>query len=271
MFKQKRYLSPAEKNHLLKFGFQPDQIADDEQMPVEYITGGLEFLGRIFYLNQNVLIPRIETEELVLLAVSKLLEYHQPNLGIADIGTGSGVLGLCIYLELIKKQKKSPYDQKIDLYLSDISDSALSVAKKNLHRLVNEPLLRENSQSQNDHFFLLKSDLLDAYPKKIKFDLIVANLPYIPSQKILNLPASVQDYEPLIALDGGKDGCFYIKRLINQARDFLKPQAFLILEIADESLINNEILIKTVQNNHFRYHIKNDQFNRQRFLILQAN
>jgi release factor glutamine methyltransferase len=164
-----------------------------------------------------VLIPRIETEELVELALAELADkpLTQP-LVMADVGTGSGAIGLTLLLELEKK------GHTVELYASDVSSTAVEVARENWRQLG----AKSSSQAQ-----LLTSDLLAIYPAGIKFDLMVANLPYIPSARIDYLDASVKDYEPVVALDGGPEGLSLIHQFLLQAKPKLKPKAAILLEM----------------------------------------
>ena len=107
----------------------------------------------------------------------------------------------------------------------------------------------------------LKSNLFDSYLKNLKFDLIVANLPYIPSARIPKLPESVKDFEPHLALDGGSDGLKLINKLIAQSQSRLKPKGVLLLEIDETHKIKDLKLPK-----NFRARIIKDLFGKKRFL-----
>jgi release factor glutamine methyltransferase len=206
-----------------------------DQIPPEYIQGKAVFCGQEFIVNQSVLIPRIETEEIVQM-VRDLKT--RPKL-IADVGCGSGCLGLTL-------AKLFP---KATVFLSDISLKALEVARLNA-KLLNVKLLL--------------SDLFNKYPKRLKFDVIVANLPYVPTTRIPKLSGSVKNFEPHLALDGGLDGMTIINRLISQLPSRLKPTGIAILEIDDTHTLGK---FKT-QNPKFKMEIKKDQFGRNRFLRL---
>lgn len=247
----KRKLGPYEKNYLIRHGFDPEDISQFGQTPVEYITGLVEFLGREFVVSPEVLIPRIETEELVQLALTqaKLISTKKNQLiNIADIGTGSGVIGITLALELGKL--KIPHQ----LYLSDISKSTLAVAKKNAQRF------------KVKNIIFLESDLFSSFPINLKFDLIVASLPYVPSARIPTLDASVKNYEPLTALDGGSDGLKYISQLIKQAKDKLSPGGVIILEI--DHTHTAQLLQKIASK--YQVTIKKDQFKKNRFSLLTS-
>ncbi len=198
--------------------------------PDEYVTGTAKFCGRKFFVSPNVLIPRVETEEIIAMIPSANL--------IADVGTGSGCLGITL-------ATKFP---QATVYLSDISKKALVVARKNATREI-----------------IIKSDLLKNYPDII-FDVIVANLPYIPTKRIPRLLAAVRKYEPTMALDGGLKGTTIINRLLSQLPKHLKPTGMAILEIDDTHTLKSFNIPK-----NFKAEIKKDQFGRNRFLVLHAD
>ena len=243
----RRILSPYEINHLRKFGIDPETIARYGNMPVEYVAGYVEVFGRDFAVDSRVLIPRVEAEILIKLAVKCSMSLPS-SLTLADIGTGSGVLGITIYLELLK-QKKTP-----TVYLSDISAGALKITAKNI-------LLLANGHQKN--LIIFNSNLLSSYPSNVKFDLIVANLPYIPSGRISKLSSSVRDFEPLLALDGGPDGLTYIRKLVKQAIYFLKSTGRLIMEIDETHQLKDLTLPK-----EFSAEMRQDQFGKNRFIVL---
>lgn len=240
-----RTYTPYELNHLRKHGFSQPPTSIKEK-PVEYITGHVEFRGLDFLVNSSVLIPRLESEKLVQLALEHIHTQVLEHPAVADIGTGSGCLGLSLAFSLQKKQ--IPYT----LYLSDISPLALRTAQKNAERLLASPV----------NLFFQESDLLDNYPH-IKFDIILANLPYIPSDNIPTLPSSVKDYEPLSALDGGQDGAVFIDRLLKQIPHFLSAKGVALLEIDDTQTLETFSLPQTL-----RASLENDLFGVPRFLLV---
>jgi len=252
MKKQKRILSPYEQTLLARAGLShltPEQIGDQ---PVEYIVGWVEFLGLGFKVNPHVLIPRIETEELVGL-VQKTLQTKinklKPNqkIVVADVGTGSGAIGLTLFNQV--KQK----GQDIQLLMSDISPKALQVARTNAQTLLPETNIE-----------IFQSNLLSNFSQNQKIDVLIANLPYIPSEKILQLDPSVKDFEPQLALNGGRDGLQIIGRLLKQAPKYLSQNAVIWLEI-DESHTSNQLSKLTPG---FSVQIFPDQFNKPRFAKL---
>ena len=175
--------------------------------PIAYLVKEKEFWSKKFIIDSNTLIPRPETE----LMVEKLVKINKnKSLMMLDIGTGSG----CILLSLLSEIKNS---KGVGI---DISKKAINIAKKNAER---HKILRRAK-------FLKKS--FDNYFQQ-KFDLIVANLPYIPSYNIKNLDEDVRKYEPKLALDGGKDGLDLIRKVIYKAKEILKIKGLLGLEIGN--------------------------------------
>lgn len=294
-----RTLLPWEVNHLLKYHRYPIDIEKYGETPVEYITGHAEFCGRDFIVNSHVLIPRIETEELVKMAASVIVlqsriplrgtSARKPSaLTICDIGTGSGCIGLSIALALEKQGIPT------ELYLSDISDDALSVARENTKILAQKvrpfkvsPIkssLRAPSEVEGrgnlTGVTILKSDLFDSYPADLKFDLITANLPYIPTARLKTLAPSVKDYEPLSALDGGPAGLTLIKKLLLQLPSRLKDNGIAILEVDETHGLKDfknclSLSCKAGSRSAGRlrgnlsFEIKKDQFGKKRFVVVR--
>ncbi len=173
--------------------------------PFQYITGKQEFYGLDFEVTEDVLIPRPETELIVENAIKLLPE----NGRFCEVGIGSG----CISVSILHEVKTA------SAIGSDVSESALQIAGK-------------NAETHNvfDRLELKISDVFDILQTE-KFDLIVSNPPYISSKNIRNLQMEVRDFEPLSALTDGADGLSIIKKIIDDAPKFLKPQGFLLMEI----------------------------------------
>ncbi len=216
---QNRHLNPYEQTQLARYGQRHDFKGDVTSAPIEYITGNVEFCGLVFQIDERALIPRIETEQLVDLTLKaireKIARSHHMPLVIADIGTGGGAIAISLAKQLAN------YKELINLIATDISQEALELAKLNAQRLLanHEPSIK----------FIL-SDLLQAVPKR-KLDVIVANLPYIPTSYLQALDDSVIKHEPHLALDGGDEGLDWIAHLLDQAPNYLKPDGTLLLEI----------------------------------------
>lgn len=191
-------------------------------IPLQHLTGTCDFMGLTFQVNDQVLIPRQDTETLVESALSRLKEGDRA----LDLCTGSG----CIILSL---EKLGPGIRGLG---ADISAAALAVAKRN----------RDSLGLESDFCI---SDLFEGIEGV--FDIIVSNPPYIASGKIPGLMEEVRGFEPLLALDGGADGLDFYRRIIKDARDFLKPGGWLGLEIgydqreAVEELLRRQGFIRT--------------------------
>lgn len=251
MTQTKRQFSAYEINHLHKYGCSIELLEQHPDTPVEYLSGHAEFLGRDILVNKQVLIPRVETELLVEEAHRYIEKIYNPQkpLTVADIGTGSGAVGLSLWLEL------QPRWPDIKIILSDISLKALSVAKKNKDRLIPLPY-HHNIQ-------LIHSDLLLDYPDSKKIEVVIANLPYIPDERIPDLPSSVKNFEPHLALKGGQGkGLSLINQLVGQAEKLVfRPQA-LFLEI-DEFVEKKDL----PQSNKYALKVVKDQFQKNRFAV----
>lgn len=193
-------LSRTEKYKTIKF---IDRRLKHE--PISYILGFKEFYGLKFLVNENVLIPRPETENLV----EQILKFSaNRNLTIIDVGTGSG----CIAIALAVK------NPRLTIIATDISQQALKVAKKNA----------KFHQVENQVKFI-QSDLLAKVSQKV--DIIAANLPYIPTRNWTNLPVEIKNYEPRLALDSGKSSTNLYHKLFQQSLKQLKPNGTIFYEI----------------------------------------
>ena len=170
------------------------------------IIGEKDFMGLTFHVNENVLIPRPDTETWL----EKVIQYHRgdPDIVVADLGTGSGAI-LLSFLYYCKEAKGVGVD---------ISPKALEVAKENGEQL-----------KLSDRATWLEGDYVDALPADTLYDGILTNPPYIPSGDIPGLSQEVRS-EPLLALDGGDDGLIFYRRLAEKAADHLKPGGFLAME-----------------------------------------
>jgi len=216
-----------EKNHQLKrihLALNPEAIMDGNhlkqwksivsdlkiQKPIQYILGETEFYGLRFEVNENTLIPRPETEELVELIISNNQITKSPNpLKIVDIGTGSG----CIAISLAKNIPHS------EVSAIDVSDKALATAKKNA--TLNEVNVN----------FILKN-ILETDDLKQQFDIIVSNPPYVRNLEKIEINKNVLEYEPHLALFvEDNDALLFYRKIANLAKKNLKPNGQLYFEI----------------------------------------
>ena len=179
-------------------------------VPLQYITKVQEFMGLPFCVNENVLIPRLDTEVLVeqVLGIISGMELESPD--VLDMCTGSGAIGISIASLAPGARVK----------LSDISEKALEVARKNAE--INDVL---------DRVSFALGNMFSSLDGDEKFDLIVSNPPYIKSEIIETLDPEVKDHEPRLALDGGEDGLDAYKVIANNAASHLKEGGVLALEI----------------------------------------
>ncbi|MBC3797439.1 peptide chain release factor N(5)-glutamine methyltransferase [Acetobacterium tundrae] len=182
--------------------------------PVAYILGKKEFMGMGFLVNQDVLIPRPDTEPMVEYLIKRLNSDYPDGAKILDLCTGSGAIGISL-------KKNIPQGM---VALSDFSKRALSVAKANADHLVEGNLI------------LYEGDLFKAIPEGEKFDLIVSNPPYIKRTDMNDLAPDILQYEPHMALDGGISGLDFYERIIEAAGQYLRRPGLLALEIGDEQM-----------------------------------
>ena len=174
------------------------------KIPVQYIIGLADFMGSKYVVNENVLIPRGETEQLVMRVLYILRSNNTKK--VLDIGTGSGCIPCAIA-------------QGGDYYITsvDISPKALEVAKENVKRLELEKKIK-----------LIESDLFSALDKNTKFDVIVSNPPYIPVGTELQKEVT---FEPSTALFANDNGLEFYEKIIPQSREFLNDKGFIAFEI----------------------------------------
>jgi release factor glutamine methyltransferase len=213
-----RKLSPYEITHLLRYGYHNLDQAAQTSMPVEYLTGKNEFCGHVFTVSPEVLIPRVETEDLVATAIDVCHTLSGKKRGetlqLADVGTGSGAIAISLSLALQQAHINH------HLIASDVSHQALEVAQLNAQKL----------KVTSKMIDFLKSDLMQAYSPTTKLDLVIANLPYVPNYRLPFLDESVRLFEPPLALDGGDDGFQLINQLLQQLPRYLDPSGIVLLE-----------------------------------------
>ena len=210
--------------------------------PIQYITHYQEFMKLDFYVDENVLIPQPDTEILVE-KVIEILKNKKNTCSVLDMCTGCGAIGISI----------AKYIPKADIYVSDISKSALQIAKKNALK----------NGVENIHFIL--SDRFKSIYKK-DFDIIVSNPPYIETDMIKDLPTEVKN-EPHLALDGGNDGLDFYRTLSNQSISYLKSNGYLCLEIGYQQ---KEEVSKLLKNHFKNIKIFQDYGGRDRVVISEV-
>ena len=184
------------------------RIADERLTgrPLWYIIGDADFCGYKIKVDERVLIPRPETEELAMMVVAAAEEEYN----ILDMCTGSGAIAIAVYKELEK------YGRKAKVTAVDISEDALALAK-------------ENAAANDADVLFIQSDMFTRI--RGRFDIIVTNPPYIPSKDIDGLQREVKDHEPRLALDGGEDGMDFYRRIAAEAGKYLNRGGMLIMEV----------------------------------------
>ena len=184
------------------------RIADERLTgrPLWYIIGDTDFCGYKIKVDERVLIPRPETEELAMMVVQAAEEGQ----AVLDLCTGSGAIAIAVAKETEK------YNRKVKVTAIDISAEALELAK-------------ENAEINGADILLLQSDLFSRL--RGRYDIIVSNPPYIPSKDIENLQTEVKDHEPMLALDGGEDGLDFYRRIAADAPKYLGRGGMLIMEV----------------------------------------
>ncbi|WP_242144789.1 MULTISPECIES: peptide chain release factor N(5)-glutamine methyltransferase [unclassified Bacillus cereus group] len=179
-------------------------------IPVQYLMGYEMFYGRSFFVNEEVLIPRPETEELIVGVLERIQRnFGNQELHVADIGTGSGAISITLALE----------NQNLHVYTVDIAQESIEVAKQNA-----------TSLGANVTFY--HGDLLSPfYETGQKLDVVVSNPPYIPEEDWKGLSSVVKEHEPKRALVGGADGLDFYRRFMEELPRVLQKKAIVAFEV----------------------------------------
>jgi len=214
--------------------------------PISYLIKQKEFYGRNFFVNNNVLIPRPETETIIDIIKKKFNRFlkFKRKIKILDICTGSGCIPITLKMEL---------EKKITIKAFDISTEAIKVAKKNLQFL----------KSGYVNFYI--DDLFNIKNSINQFDIITSNPPYLDALDLTQLSNDVKQHEPILALDGGKDGLKFYLKLAELIEKHLKSEGFAIFEI-NEKYAEKTAAIFSIKNS---CEIIKDSFNKERFILIQ--
>ncbi len=227
----------------IKLHANPDKIIDNgdigkykklinrraDRVPLQYITGHVEFMSLDFVVDEHTLIPRPETEILVETVLNKIKDRapSDKTITIVDIGTGCGNIAISLAANL----------QNAQIYASDISRKTLAVAGTNVRR-----------HRVTDRVHLLHGNLFESFDghlSKGNVDFVVSNPPYVSEADLNKLEPEIKDHEPLKALVGGKDGLCFYKCIIREAHEWLKPEGFLIMEVGETQAETITKLIET--------------------------
>lgn len=216
--------------------------------PIQYIKGVETFFGRDFKVNENVLIPRYETEELVENILYRIDDYFADNdqLTLCDVGTGSGAIATSLALE----------EPRLKVYATDISREAVDVAK-------------DNAKSLGAQVEFMVGDMLQPLlEKQIKVDIFVSNPPYIPQEQ--EIEAMVKDNEPHVALFGGNDGLYFYRKIFQDVNPLLNDRALLAFEMGfDQRALMEAALQEYFPNDP--YEIIKDINGKDRMLFIYRN
>ena len=213
--------------------------------PIEHITHQKEFMKLNFYVDENVLIPRQDTEVLVeeVIKIAKRIRARK----ILDLCTGSGAIAVSL----------AKYLENIQLTALDISGKALDIAISNA----------KNNKVQ-DKITFVESNLFEDLGKE-KYDIIVSNPPYIKKEELEKLDIEVKK-EPRIALDGGKDGLYFYRKIIDSAYEYLKYGGYICLEIGYDQ---KEEVTKIIEDKkqYINTYCKKDLYDNDRVIVAKLN
>lgn len=228
---EEKNLSEAEQE---KFNRLLEQMIDN--VPLQYLVNKQEFYGIEFFINENVLIPQPDTEILVEEVIN--ISNRENKKEILDMCTGSGAIAIALSKNI----------KNANIIATDISDKALEIAKKN---------------DKENKINFIKSDMFENLKNK-KFDVIVSNPPYIKTDIIKTLSKEVQK-EPMLALDGGKDGLNFYRIIINNADKHLNSNGYLCLEIGDDQ--KEEVVQLLKQKKYKEIYSKKDLSGNDRIVV----
>jgi release factor glutamine methyltransferase len=230
--------------YLKKYGNKDTYNEDKKRLengePVQYVVGNVSFYGYKINVNKNVLIPRFETEELVLNTIKYINKYFNKKINILEVGTGSGCISIALKKEL----------NNVDIIATDISIDALKVAK-------------ENSKLNNVDIKFINTNIYDGINDK--FDCIISNPPYIKyDEEIMDI---VYNNEPHQALFAKEDGLYFYDRILKNSKNILNDKFLICFEIGETQADDIKKLANKYLNN-INIEIKKDMQNRNRMIFI---
>ena len=222
------------------------RILKDE--PMAHVLGYSWFYGYKMIVNGDVLIPRVETEELCAQILARMDEFFPDyeKIECADVGTGSGAIAIAVARE----------EPKVVMHATDISEEALVTARKNA----------EINEAEID---FTAGDMLEPLIEQgRKLDVLISNPPYIPAEE--HMEKSVVDFEPHVALFGGSDGLFFYRKIFERCQEVLKEKAFMAFEIGWDQRERMSALVEEMLPGH-EYEIIRDMSGKDRMLFVYFN
>lgn len=213
-----------------------------EDVPLSHLVGFEYFYDRKFKVTKDVLSPRMETEELIYKVIEYVKANNKNNLKILDLCTGSGIIAITL--------KKELDEILIDVVASDISEEAIEVAK-------------ENAQYHDTDVTFIQSDIFNNIDDK--FDIIVSNPPYIDRKDEVTMQDNVLKYDPHLALFAEEEGMYFYRKIIEQAKDYLKENGVMFFEIGYDQ---KDKIIKLSKKNGYLAQVYKDINNRDRMAFL---
>lgn len=230
---------PEDKTELYKQEVQ----AIESGKPIQYVIGNVNFYGETFDINENVLIPRFETEELVENTVTYIKKYFTEPVDIIDLGCGSGVIGLTL--------EKKVSTKSVDLV--DISEKALEITHKNC--------VKHNSKAN-----LIHSDMFTNVSNK--YDVIISNPPYIKTTE--EIEDIVKDNEPHLALYAGEDGLDCYRKILENIKEHMKERCLIAFEIGYQQAEDiKQLAYENLSN--IKIEVKKDMSEKDRMLFIFKN
>lgn len=210
--------------------------------PVAYLVGKREFFGLDFQVNADVLIPRPDTETLVVELLDALRDLTAAEM--IELGVGSGAISVATAV----------HERDLKIHAVDVSPQALQIAEQNARR-----------HEVDSRITFYEGDLFAPFTEGLQADAVVSNPPYVQTAELDQLDADVRDHEPRLALDGGEDGLEIARRIIADAPRYLKPNGVLLLELGPDNIRSAAEALEA-ETSYQQIHILKDAAGRERVL-----